>query len=140
MILHFLSCARATKRLSFLLLLLSGIICTVHSFSRKVLVPPDHGDPSSHSELNIEKRSHSVTGIHDLVGDDGVLLISRTSDDVRFEKTKQRLADVGVHVSRFSATDGTRLTIQEMNLTCVQRSCQHLLHAKANRETAVTNL
>mmetsp|Transcript_8960 Transcript_8960/g.15429 ORF Transcript_8960/g.15429 Transcript_8960/m.15429 type:complete len:452 (+) Transcript_8960:35-1390(+) len=68
------------------------------------------------NEAVFQKRS----SLHDIVGDDGVLMISLGSASDRFNHSSHALKQVGIHVNKLSAVDASTATPQELAQGCLK--------------------
>mmetsp|Transcript_36291 Transcript_36291/g.66772 ORF Transcript_36291/g.66772 Transcript_36291/m.66772 type:complete len:469 (-) Transcript_36291:136-1542(-) len=70
----------------------------------------------SKNPLVFQQRS----SLHDIVGDDGVLMISLGSASDRFNHSSHALKQVGIHVNKLSAVDASTATPQELAQGCLK--------------------
>jgi len=70
------------------------------------------------NRLVFQQRS----SLHDIVGPDGVLMISLDRASARFAQSALLLSQVGIHVERFGATDDSTATPQELAEGCMKNT------------------
>jgi len=78
--------------------------------SSNAIVPPD-----------LTNYVRGKSGLHDVVGPDGVLMISLGRDSHRFEFSKERIGVAGIHPAKLLATDGTCASDSALNMGCVSQ-------------------
>jgi hypothetical protein len=64
--------------------------------------------------------------LHDLVGRDGVKVISLARTPKRFDKTAEELAKAGILATSFQATDVSTARQEELRYGCIGKSSPHL--------------
>jgi len=72
----------------------------------------------SKNPLVFQQRS----SLHDIVGPDGVLMISLDGASARFAQSALLLAQVGIHVERFGAADASTATTEELAEGCMKNT------------------
>jgi len=78
------------------------------------IIPPD---------LSLFQAGKS--GLHDVVGPDGVLMISLERDDHRFEFSKEHISAAGIHPSKLLATDGTCASESVLGMGCASQNAMN---------------
>mmetsp|Transcript_92050 Transcript_92050/g.159719 ORF Transcript_92050/g.159719 Transcript_92050/m.159719 type:complete len:317 (-) Transcript_92050:82-1032(-) len=81
-----------------------------------------------------EARSGEASGamqeanaLHEVVGGDGVLMISLDSRPERFEYAADQLGRVGIRPTRFKATDASREPKEKLELACPNKDAQGVI-------------
>jgi len=83
---------------------------------------------TAQAQWNIRKKIEHFTdtgtifqarsALHDVVGDDGVLMISLDRVSERFDHSSKALEQIGIHVKKISAVDASSATPQELGQGC----------------------
>jgi hypothetical protein len=99
-------------------------------------------DPGPGSEdISPPDLTHYVrgdSGLHEVVGADGVLMISLKKDVHRFHFSKEHIAVAGIHPSKLLATDGTCATEAALSKGCVSSDVRNSKEWCANLEKTGT--
>jgi len=83
--------------------------------------------PTAEERLGEEKlECEKISFLHDLVGKDGVKVISLDRTPERFQKTAEQLAKGGILATRFRATDATLASSEQLRPGCIGKSSPDL--------------